>query len=53
VISDLGLPGQGSKIDSKKKRENGCLGKAISFPSSLGIVLKALKGHISKDESLH
>ena len=31
----------------KKKRENGCLGKAI-FPSSLGAVLKALKGGISK-----
>jgi hypothetical protein len=31
------------KSDSKKKRENGCLGKAI-FPSSLGTVLKALKG---------
>jgi hypothetical protein len=40
------------KSDSKKKRENGCLGKAI-FPSSLDTVLKALKGDISKAESLH
>ena len=40
------------KNDSKKKRENGCLGKAI-FPSSLGTVLNALKGDISKAESLH
>jgi hypothetical protein len=36
----------------KKKRENGCLGKTI-FPSSLGTVLKALKGDIFKAESLH
>ena len=40
------------KSNSKKKRENGFLGKAI-FPSSLGTVLKALKGNISKAESLH
>jgi hypothetical protein len=40
------------KSDSKKKKENDYLGKAI-FPSSLGTVLNALKGDISKAESLH
>jgi hypothetical protein len=44
-----GLPGhkKNLEINSKKKRENGCLANTI-FPSSLGTVLKALKGHISK-----